>query len=67
MTLSKIFPAIALSLAMTTPALAVSGIPGVPSLWPAEGAFDASGMAPEIATKDLVVAPIAPTDEKEDR
>lgn len=50
MKLSQTLTAVALSFAVTTPALAGTAIADVPSLWPADGAFE----TPEPRTRTLM-------------
>ena len=56
MTLNYIIPAVALgiSLALSGPALATSSLASVPTLWPADGAFEHVDNT-VIATRDIVV------------
>ena len=46
------------AMALATPALALGPIPEVPSLWPAEGAFDAQ---PEVGMLSVTAEPPQPT------
>ena len=49
-----LIPALALTAVFATPALAISGVADVPSLWPAEGAFETP------VTRDTATPLIAP-------